>query len=240
MSQFERSEILLGTSSTEILKNSAVAVFGLGGVGGSLVETLARAGIGNFLLVDYDVVALSNINRQVIATHSTLGRFKADCMRERILDINPAAGITVKKIRINAQNISEIDFQPYDYIADAIDDVAAKIEIIKKAKANNKRIISCMGAGNRTQAQFLARDISQTYGCPLAKKIRTGLKDLGIEGVKTVFCPVSPSKSLKSSEKNAENQEKDNITKTIGSVPFIPPAAGFFMAGEIILDLINR
>lgn len=248
MNQFERNEILLGADSTAVLKNAAVAVFGLGGVGGSLAEALARAGIGQFLLVDFDTVSVLNINRQAVALHSTLGRFKADCMAEKIRDINPAAAVTVKKIRVGAQNINEIDFTPYDYIADAVDDVAAKIEIIKKAKAENKKIISCMGAGNRTRVAFAAADISKTYGCPLAKKVRAELKNLGISGVKAVFCPVLPQKETASTKNPSENncvpqhgnvEPNGSIAKIIGSVSFIPPAAGLFMAGEIILDLLN-
>jgi len=245
MCQFERSEILLGQASTRKLQESAVVVFGLGGVGGSLTEALARAGVGKFLLVDFDVVAPSNINRQAIALHSTVGRFKANCMRERISDINPHATVETKIMRINAENINEIDFALYDYIADAVDDVDAKIAIIKKAKAENKRVISCMGAGNRLTARFLVADIGKTYGCPLAKAVRNRLKDEGIEGVKAVFCPDPPEKNADLPAKmfkNATNTKKDatgeKTSKTIGSVPFIPPAAGLFMAGEIILELI--
>lgn len=224
MDQHERTRILLGDKAIERLKQSSVVIFGLGGVGGQLTEALARAGIGRFLLVDFDKVTISNINRQIIATHNTLGMHKTKVMKERILSINPNAVIELRELFITKENIDEISFSGYDYVADAVDNVPAKIAIISKAKKEGVPIISSMGAGNRLTPNFMVTDISFTYNCPLAKKVRGELKKLGITDVKVAFSPQLPIKTGQT---------------TIGSISFVPPAAGLTIAAHIVKDLIS-
>lgn len=223
MEQHERSQILLG-EKIEKLRESSVIIFGLGGVGGQLTEALARMGIGRFLLVDFDKVSISNLNRQIIATYNTIGMLKTKAMMDRILSINPSAVVETSELYITLDNIDQIDFSGYDYVADAVDTVSAKIAIIKKAKKEGVPVITSMGAGNRLSPNFVADDIHSTYNCPLAKKVRGELKKLGIKDVKAVFSPQQPIKTGQT---------------TIGSVSFVPPAAGLVIAAEIIKDLID-
>lgn len=207
------------------LMSAKVAVFGIGGVGCYVVEALARAGIGSFLLVDGDVFEESNLNRQLYALRSTLKKDKVEVAKERILDINPKAEVLTKKMFYLPNTQDEIDFTQYNYIVDAIDTVTAKIELIVKAKANNVAIISAMGAGNKLDATaFSVADISKTSGCPLARVMRRELKERGIENVKVVFSPEPPI--------------NPNGLRTPSSISYVPSSAGLIIAGEVIKDLI--
>ena len=217
----DRTSLMLGEQALLSLQNAKVLVVGVGGVGGYTVEALARSGVGSLTLIDGDTVAISNINRQIVALHSTLGRYKVDVMRERILDINPL-------IKVNALNIyyaedTDIDLSEYDYIVDAIDSVKAKLLLIKKAKEVGVPIISCMGAGNKLSAtSFRVADIYSTSSCPLAKAVRRGLKDIGIDSLKVVYSIEPPIKSGVS---------------TPQSISYAPAIAGITLASEVILDI---
>ena len=181
LNQFSRTQLLLGQESMDLLANATVAVFGIGGVGGYTVEALARSGVGHFVLVDDDKVCLTNINRQIIATRSSVGKYKVDVMKERILDINPKAEVEVYKCFYLPENADDFDFSKYSYVVDAVDTVTAKIEIIMRAKACNVPVISCMGAGNKLDpTKFRVADIYKTNMCPLAKVMRHELRKRGI------------------------------------------------------------
>ena len=217
----DRTSLMLGDQALLSLQNAKVLVVGVGGVGGYTVEALARSGVGSLTLIDGDTVAISNINRQIVALHSTIGRYKVDVMRERILDINPL-------IKVNALNIyyaedTDIDLSTYDYIVDAIDSVKAKLLLIKKAKEVGVPIISCMGAGNKLSAtSFRVADIYSTSSCPLAKAVRRGLKDIGIDSLKVVYSIEPPIKTGVS---------------TPQSISYAPAIAGITLASEVILDI---
>lgn len=222
---FSRTESLIGEAALKKLMLAKVAVFGIGGVGCYVVEALARAGIGSFLLVDGDVFEESNLNRQLYALRSTLGKDKVEVAKERILDINPKADVLTQKLFYLPNTQDEIDFTQYDYIVDAIDTVTAKIELIVKAKANNIPVISAMGAGNKLDATaFRVADISKTSGCPLARAMRRELKERGIENVKVVFSPEPPI--------------NPSGLRTPSSISYVPSSAGLIIAGEVIKDLI--
>lgn len=224
--QFARTEMLLGSSAVEKLKNSSVAVFGVGGVGGYVAEALARSGVGRITLIDNDKVSITNLNRQIIALHSTLGRFKTEVMAERIKDINPEAEVTAINAFYLPDNADDFPLSGYDYVADAVDTVAAKLELICRAKAAGVKIISAMGAGNKKNPlAFKVADISETSGCPLARVIRRELKKRGVTGVKTVF----------SAEEPVNTGER-----TPASVAYMPSVAGLIMAAEIIKDLTEE
>lgn len=232
--QFARTELLLGKNAIEKLSDSRVAVFGIGGVGGYVVESLVRSGIGKIDLIDNDVVSITNINRQIIATHKTIGQYKVDVAKERILDINPDVIVNVYKMFYTPENANEFDFSKYDYVVDAIDTVSGKISLIEKAKENNIPIISSMGAGNKLDAsKFEVADISKTSVCPLARVIRTELKKRNIKGVKVVYSKEPPIKP------KFEIQNSDS-PKVPGSTAFVPAVAGLIMAGEVIKDLIKE
>ena len=182
LNQFSRTQLLLGQESMDLLANATVAVFGIGGVGGYTVEALARSGVGHFVLVDDDKVCLTNINRQIIATRSSVGKYKVDVMKERILDINPKAEVEVYKCFYLPENADDFDFSKYSYVVDAVDTVTAKIEIIMRAKACNVPVISCMGAGNKLDpTKFRVADIYKTNMCPLAKVMRREMKKRGVK-----------------------------------------------------------
>ena len=182
LNQFSRPQLLLGQESMDLLANATVAVFGIGGVGGYTVEALARSGVGHFVLVDDDKVCLTNINRQIIATRSSVGKYKVDVMKERILDINPKAEVEVYKCFYLPENADDFDFSKYSYVVDAVDTVTAKIEIIMRAKACNVPVISCMGAGNKLDpTKFRVADIYKTNMCPLAKVMRREMKKRGVK-----------------------------------------------------------
>ena len=220
---FSRTEILLGKEAVEKLQSAHVAVFGVGGVGGYVVEALARSGIGTLTLIDNDKVSLSNINRQIIALHSTIGKYKTEVAKARIADINPNANVYTRELFVLPETIEEIDFSGFDYVVDAIDTVSGKLAIIQSAKEKNIPVISAMGAGNKLNATaFCVKDISKTSGCPLARVMRRELKKRNIEIVKVVYSDEEPNKS------------EDGV---VGSVAFVPSVAGLIVAGEVIKDL---
>jgi tRNA A37 threonylcarbamoyladenosine dehydratase len=222
--QFSRTAQLLGNENVEKLFDKHVIVFGVGGVGGYVVEALVRSGVGNISIVDNDVVNESNINRQIIAFHSTIGMQKVEVLKNRILDINPNCQVFVHNQFFLPENSNDFDFSIYDYVVDAVDTVTAKIEIIKKSKESNVPVISSMGTGNKLNpVGFKVSDISKTKVCPLARVMRNELKKRGISKVKCVY-----------SEENPVIQ-----TKTPASVAFVPPVAGLLIASEVIEDLIK-
>lgn len=233
-----RTEMLLGQEALEKLENAHVAVFGIGGVGGYVAEALARSGVGKFDLIDNDTVALSNINRQIIALHSTVGQYKADVMKERILDINPKAEVTVHKCFFLPENSGEFDFSQYTYIVDAIDTVTAKLELIIQAQKAGVPIISSMGTGNKLDPTKLeVTDIYKTEVCPLARVMRAELKKRGIKKLKVVYSKEQPVKRPKKDEKQINAGNTERIKDVPGSVAFVPSVAGLIIAGQVILDI---
>lgn len=237
LNQFSRTELLLGREAMEKLKDARVAIFGVGGVGGYVCEALARSGVGAFDLIDNDRVSLTNLNRQLIATHSTVGRAKVEVMKERILDINPEADVWIHPCFFLPENASEFDFSNYDYVVDAVDTVAAKLEIIMKAKKENVPIISSMGAGNKLDpTRFMVADVYKTKVCPLAKVMRRELKKRGIKKLKVVY---SDEEAITPIE-NEDRKEELAMTKKRsipGSIAFVPSVAGLILAGEVVKDL---
>lgn len=232
MERFERTKLLLGNASVEKLIKSKVCIFGVGGVGGYVAEGLARCGVGTIDLVDKDIVSRSNINRQIIALEDTIGLYKVDVMKERILKINPQCNVTAYKLFYLPETENEIDFSKYDYIIDAIDTVSAKISIIENAKKNNVMVISAMGAGNKLDPmKFEISDINQTSVCPLARVMRYELKKRGIKGVKVCYSKEEPQKS---------NLIDENTNKQIpGSISFVPSVCGLLIAKEVVNDLLK-
>lgn len=232
INQFSRTELLLGSENMNRLKNARVAVFGIGGVGGHTVEALARSGVGTLDLIDNDDVSLTNINRQMVATLSTIGRLKVDVAKERIMDINPDAVVNVYKTFYLPETKAQFDFTKYDYVVDAIDTVAGKIALIEQAKEAGVPIISSMGAGNKLDpTAFEVADISKTTVCPLAKVMRYELKKRGIKNVKVVF---SKEKAMTPLGATEEDVKKRQIP---GSIAFVPSVVGLIIAGEVIKDL---
>lgn len=230
--QFSRIERLLGADAMERLKNARVAVFGVGGVGGYAIEALVRSGVGTIDIFDHDVVSVTNLNRQIIAAHDTIGRYKVDVMKERALSINPDAVINAHNCFYMPDNADEYDFSVYDYIIDAIDTVTGKIEIIMRANEAGVKVISCMGTGNKLDASaFKVADIYKTSVCPLARVMRYELRKRGIKRLKVVYSEEKPIQGKSDTE--AENAP--------ASVVFAPAVAGMIAAGEVIKDLsINR
>lgn len=233
--QFSRIESLLGSDAMACLEKAKVAVFGIGGVGGYVVEALARSGVGAFDLIDNDTVALSNLNRQIIATTATIGKPKVEVMRERILSINPAADVHIRQSFFLPDKKEEYDFTEYSYVVDAIDTVTAKIAIIQCCKEANVPVISSMGTGNKLNPmQLEVTDISKTSVCPLAKVMRKELKNRGIKNVKVVYSkeqPLTPRFSLEDADPAAKRRG------TPGSTAFVPSVAGLIIASEIVKDL---
>ncbi len=231
--QFCRTEMLLGKSALERLNNAHVAVFGLGGVGSYAAEALARAGVGSLTVVDDDVIAESNINRQLYALHSTLGQAKAEVAKLRIKDINPRCRVTALKIRFDNTTAEQFDFSVYDYVVDAIDTVTSKLLLAVLCKQADTPIICCMGTGNKLDAAaFEVADINKTSVCPLAKVMRRELKRRGVENVKVVYSkeiPLTPT-----------DLELSSKRETPGSMPYVPSAAGLLLSGEVIKDLIKK
>lgn len=228
--QFERTALLLGKASVERLARKRVAVFGVGGVGGFVCEGLVRAGIGAIDIVDKDTVALSNLNRQLIALHSTVGKNKVDVLEERLKDINKDLIIKKYKCFFLPETSDTFDFREYDYVVDAIDTVTGKIELILKAKEAGVPIISAMGAGNKLDpTAFQVSDIYKTSVCPLARVMRRELKKRGVEKLKVVYSKEEPIKP--------QFEEGEEVVP--GSVSFVPPALGLIIAGEIVKDLIR-
>ena len=241
MERFSRSALVLPENSINILKNKKVAIFGIGGVGSYALETLARTGIENFVLVDNDIVSISNINRQLIATSSSIDRYKVDIAKERILDINPNINVTTYKTFVLADAINEFDFASYDYIIDAIDTISAKLLLIEKAKEFNVPIISSMGTGNKLDPmKFRITDISKTTVCPLAKVMRYELRKRNIKDVKVLFStedPIDITNHPIEIELLKDNPHKHQIP---GSIAFVPSVAGILIGREVILDLLNK
>jgi len=233
MNQFSRTELLYGPEVMEYLASRRVAVFGIGGVGGYVVEGLVRSGIGALDLIDNDTVALTNLNRQIIATHKTIGRPKVDVAKERILDINPDCIVRTYNTFFLPETADEFDFSEYDYVVDAIDTVSGKLAIIEKATAEGVPVISSMGAGNKTKASmFEVADIYKTSVCPLAKVMRRECKKRGIKSLKVVY-----SKEMPLTPGQAEAEDTNpNRRSTPGSTAFVPSVAGLIIAGEIIND----
>ncbi len=233
MSEFERSEMLLGINALEKLKSSSVAIFGIGGVGSYVCEALARSSVGNMTLIDNDKVSKSNINRQLIALNSTIGKFKTEVMGERIKDINPNANVNLLNMFYTPENAYKIDLSQFDYVIDAIDTVSSKLHIIELCKKNDVKIISSMGTGNKLNPSlFTISDISKTHTCPLARVMRKELKDRGINSLKVLWSSEKPITPLFSNDASNKRQ-------TPGSVSFVPSVAGLMIAGEVIKDIIN-
>lgn len=237
--QFSRTEILLGKYGVERLKKSRVAIFGIGGVGGYVAEALARSGTGALDLIDNDEVSLTNINRQIIALHSTVGRPKVDVMKERVLDINPECNVRVFQCFYLPKTKNLFDFTEYDYVVDAVDTVTAKIQLIVQAKEAGVPIISSMGAGNKLNpASFEVADISQTSVCPLARVMRQECKKRGIKDVKVVYSKEKPVESKLTEEEKKSAEQKGNGLAP-GSCAFVPSVAGLIIASEVVKDLCN-
>ncbi|HEX3027711.1 MAG TPA: tRNA threonylcarbamoyladenosine dehydratase [Clostridia bacterium] len=247
--EFSRTELLIGKEALDKLKNSKVAVFGIGGVGTYAVEALVRSGVGKLVLIDDDCICLTNINRQLHATRKTIGKPKVEVMRDRILEINPKAEVTVYQKFYLPESAEEMIHDDYDYIIDAIDTVKGKVDLVMKAKERNIPIISCMGAGNKLDpTKFEVADIYKTSVCPLAKVMRQELRKRGIETLKVVYSreiPVKPVETEGSSCKTNCICPKDSArTCTIrrqipGSLAFVPSVAGLIIAGEVVKDLIG-
>ncbi len=234
LNQFSRTEMLFGKKAMQKLASARVAVFGIGGVGGYVVEALARSGVGALDLIDNDTVSLTNINRQIIATLETVGKYKVDIAAQRVKEINPDCAITAHKIFYLPETACEIDFINYDYVVDAIDTVAGKLAIIEKAYNCGVRVISCMGTGNKTDpTAFRVADINQTSVCPLARVMRRELKKRGITALKVVYSREEPLKPLENSGEASQRREIP------ASCAFVPSVAGLIIAGEVIKDLIK-
>ena len=231
-----RTAMLLGERAMEKLQSARVAVFGIGGVGGHLAEALARAGVGSIDLYDSDCVSRSNINRQTVALHSTLGQKKTEVMRERILDINPDCAVRTHDVFYLPENADDYPLDGYTYIADAIDTVSAKIELAVRAEAAGVPIIAAMGAGNRTDpTRFAVTDLFSTSGCPLARTMRRELKARGVRGLKVVFS----DEPVRERPADAPLTEETGGKPPIGSLAFVPSVVGLIMAREIVLDIVN-
>ena len=234
--QFSRTQILLGEAAVEKLKNARVAVFGVGGVGGYTVEALARCGVGNLDLIDSDTVSVSNINRQILATHSTVGMLKVEAAKARILDINPDCNVRTYPIFYLPDTAEQFDFTAYDYIVDAIDTVTGKLQLVERAYAAGTPIICSMGTGNKLDpAAFQVADISKTSMCPLARIMRKELKKRGINHLKVVY---SQEEAL-TPDVDEEELKRTGKRQIPGSVAFVPGAAGLILAGEVVKDLIQ-
>ena len=235
MGQFSRTELLLGAEAMEKLQNSRVAVFGVGGVGGFAVEALARSGVGALDLIDDDTVSESNINRQIIALHSTVGRAKVEVAAERVRDINPHCSVRTFKTFFMPETADQFDFSQYDYVIDAIDTVSGKIALVMQAKAAGVPIISSMGAGNKLDpTAFCVADIYKTSVCPLARVMRRELKKRGVERLKVVY---SEEEALTPLDDEIAEHSIHQKRQTPGSVAFVPSVAGLILAGEVVKDL---
>lgn len=250
LNQFSRTELLLGSEAMEKLAGARVAVFGIGGVGGYTVEALARSGVGAIDLIDDDKVCLTNLNRQIIATRSSVGKYKVDVMKERILDINPNVEVNVHKCFYLPETKDEFDFSQYSYVVDAVDTVTAKIQLVMEAKEAGVPIISSMGAGNKLDpTAFQVADIYKTSVCPLAKVMRRELKKRGVKKLKVVYSqeqPINPAENMESSCRTncicpPGAEHKCTERRAIpGSVAFVPSVVGLIIAGEVIKDLTRK
>lgn len=232
LNEFSRTELLLGQDGMKKLKSSSVAIFGVGGVGSYIAEALARCGVGKLILIDNDEVTITNLNRQLIALHSTIGKKKVYVAKERILDINPNANVVALDCFYTG---SEIDLSGFDYIADAIDTVSSKLTLIENANKQNVPVISSMGTGNKLDpTKLIVTDIYKTEMCPLAKIMRHELKKRNVKKLKVVYSTEKPC------EHKAESKEITTKRKTIGSVSFVPSVAGLIIAGEIVKDICTN
>ena len=247
LNQFSRTQLLLGKDNMDRLAEAKVAIFGIGGVGGYVAEALARSGVGSFVLVDDDKVCLTNLNRQIIATRKTVGKYKAEVMRDRILEITPDAEVEVRKCFYLPENADEFDFNEYSYVVDAVDTVTAKLEIIMRAKECGVPVISSMGAGNKLDpTKFQVADIYKTSMCPLAKVMRRELKKRGVKKLKVVYSTEKPTRPLDDMSVSCRTNcicppgaahkctERRDIP---GSVAFVPSVVGLIIAGEVVKDL---
>lgn len=234
--EFSRTELLLGTEGLDKLKNAKILVFGVGGVGSHCIEALARSGVGSLVLVDNDVVSVTNINRQSIAYHSTVGQFKTQVMKERIQDICPEILVDTKEMFVLPDNLEEVITDDIDYIIDAIDTVTAKLAIVELAIKKNIPLIASMGTGNKLHPElFQITDISKTTMCPLCKVMRRELKARGIYHLKVLY---SPEKPLEIGGKET-GEDKGQRRALPGSISFTPPVAGLLIAGEVIRNLVG-
>ena len=247
LNQFSRTQLLLGEEAMEKLKNSRVAVFGIGGVGGYVCEALVRSGVGAFDLIDDDKVCLTNLNRQIIATRKTVGKYKTDVMKERMLEINPNVDVHIHKCFFLPENADEFPFEEYDYVVDAVDTVTAKIELVMKCQEKGVPIMSSMGAGNKLDAsQFKVADIYKTKVCPLAKVMRRELKKRRVRKLKVVYSEELPKRPIEDMSISCRTNcicppgaahkctERRDIP---GSVAYVPSVAGLIIAGEVVKDL---
>lgn len=249
LNQFSRTELLFGKEAMDKLQNSRVAVFGIGGVGGYVCEALVRSGVYHFDLIDDDQVCLTNLNRQIIATRKTVGQYKVDVMRERILEINPDADVSVHKCFFLPENADKFPFEEYDYVVDAVDTVTAKIELVMKAQEKGVPIISSMGAGNKFDpSAFKVADIYKTRVDPLARVMRREMKKRGVKKLKVVYSEEDPKRPIEDMAVSCRNncicspgaQHKCTERRDIpGSTAFVPSVAGLIIAGEVIKDLIK-
>lgn len=247
LNQFSRTELLLGKEAMDKLQNSRVAVFGIGGVGGYVCEALVRSGIGAFDLIDDDKVCLTNLNRQIIATKKTVGQYKTEVMKDRILEINPKAEVIIHNCFYLPENADDFDFSEYDYVVDAVDTVTAKLELIMRAKESGTPVISSMGAGNKLDASaFRVADIYKTKVCPLAKVMRRELKKRGVKKLKVVYSEEQPIRPVEDMAISCRShcicppgaKHKCTERRDIpGSVAFVPSVVGLIIAGEVVKDL---
>ena len=250
LTQFSRTQLLLGEEAMDRLKNTRIAVFGVGGVGGFVCEALVRSGVGAFDLIDDDKVCLTNLIRQIIATRKTVGKYKAEVMRDRMIEINPEVDVRIHKRFFLPENADEFPFSEYDYVVDAVDTVTAKIELVMKCQKEGIPIISSMGAGNKLEASaFKVADIYKTKMCPLAKVMRRELKKRGVKKLKVVYSEEKPTRPIEDMSISCRTncicppgaEHKCTERRDIpGSVAFVPSVAGLIIAGEVVKDLTGR
>lgn len=237
MKTFSRTQLLIGESALRKLNNARVAVFGIGGVGGYVVEGLVRSGVGSLDLIDNDTVSESNLNRQIIALRSTIGQYKTEVAKARILDINPSANVQTYNVFYTDETSAQFDFSAYDYVVDAIDTVSGKLSLIEKAVKAGVPVISAMGAGNKLDGTaFEVADIAKTSVCPLARVMRRELKKRGIEHVKVVYSKEEPIKT----EFLGDEELPQGKKQIPGSISFVPSVMGLIISGEVIKDLIKE
>lgn len=244
LNQFSRTELLIGSSGIEKLNNAKVAVFGIGGVGSFVVEGLVRAGVGNFILVDHDKISLTNLNRQIHSNHKTIGEYKVDAMKKRILEINPNAKVETFKEFYSPECKEKMLDETVSYVVDSVDTVTAKIELVVNCKKLNIPIISAMGTGNKLDpTKFEITDIYKTDICPLAKVMRKELRKRGIDNLKVLYSKEEPLKPYLSIITEISNEEVKNgkpKKQVPGSISFVPTVAGLIIAGEVVKDIIKN
>ena len=238
MGAFDRVKLLIGEKNFDKLQNSCVAVFGIGGVGGYVAEALVRSGVGNIHIFDNDILAESNLNRQIIATVWDLGKDKTSVMKERLLSINPQVKVTENKVFYLPENANQFDFSSFDYVVDAVDTVTAKLEIIMRAKQANVPVISCMGTGGKLDPKLLKVDtIENTKGCPLARVMRRELKQRNIFGIKVVY---SEESTKENQSENLVAEKKSSGRTAPSSMIFVPATAGLILANEVVKDILGQ